>query len=340
MDEKDEVGDTLLFPIFEKPSDIYAALDNLFGVERVTLNGGKFERYMVAADLPPMLQMFFQKQEYDKDTNLQKIIDWHVELQDTIHMDRYMDTDSAELKDMRSKSRDLTLSLAHERTLEGRYTTNEGSSTDVLDETWQFLSEVEDMVPGTRPLQKELQAVSACHRKEAEVVRQRISDLEEERSLLDFAKFNTAKNAYKLFAVFFHRGVDRAGHYWLYLRDFKSNQWRKYEDRSVTMVDDTKEIFERKNPETAGAPYFIVYVKDQPGDQADEDLTETVHRCPPDVVQAIGVIDCDAVPNADADADGDIEMKDSPEAGTVEESELLDPSAHRAEEDPANFYHG
>ena len=67
---------------------------------------------------------------------------------------------------------------------------------------------------------------------------------------------------YRLYAVFVHHGSVTFGHYYIYIRDFERNIWRKYNDNYVTEVKDLDEIFmnnDRQNPPT---PYFLVYVND------------------------------------------------------------------------------
>lgn len=88
------------------------------------------------------------------------------------------------------------------------------------------------------------------------------------------------KHAYRLQAVFFHRGTTSSGHYWVYIFDFKKEIWRKYNDGTVTDVTDTNEIFARPaeseyNTHWGPAnPYFVVYVQEGLKDK----LVESVRR--------------------------------------------------------------
>ena len=72
---------------------------------------------------------------------------------------------------------------------------------------------------------------------------------------------------YSLHSIFVHRGTSSFGHYWIYIYDFEREIWRKYNDSSVTEVQDTNEIFkdlERQQPGGASPPtsVYLVYVKE------------------------------------------------------------------------------
>ena len=66
---------------------------------------------------------------------------------------------------------------------------------------------------------------------------------------------------YRLAAVFIHRGTSNAGHYWIYIYDFKASTWRKYNDEKVTLVRDASEIFDASTDQRPPTPYFLVYVR-------------------------------------------------------------------------------
>lgn len=67
---------------------------------------------------------------------------------------------------------------------------------------------------------------------------------------------------YRLQSVFIHVGSATFGHYWIYIRDFEKNMWRKYNDESVSAVTDVSQIFNQDPSERPPTPYFLVYVKD------------------------------------------------------------------------------
>ena len=72
---------------------------------------------------------------------------------------------------------------------------------------------------------------------------------------------------YSLHSIFVHRGTSSFGHYWIYIYDFDREIWRKYNDSSVTEVQDHNEIFndlEKAQPGGASPPtsVYLVYVKE------------------------------------------------------------------------------
>jgi ubiquitin carboxyl-terminal hydrolase 25/28 len=65
--------------------------------------------------------------------------------------------------------------------------------------------------------------------------------------------------AYRLHAVVCHAGsTAAAGHYWVWIRDFENNNWRKYNDTRVS-VHAPEFVFEELN--TKGEPYYLAYVR-------------------------------------------------------------------------------
>ena len=69
------------------------------------------------------------------------------------------------------------------------------------------------------------------------------------------------QNTVRVFAVWIHSGVATTGHYWAYLRDFKDNKWRKFNDVFVSDVDE-KTVFEDAvgGPNSSVSAYFLVRI--------------------------------------------------------------------------------
>ena len=89
------------------------------------------------------------------------------------------------------------------------------------------------------------------------------------------SQFNDLRQIpYRLSAVFIHRGSSNAGHYWIYIYDFRAKIWRNYNDEHVTQVKDTSEIFDAPISQRPPTPYFLVYVRDE----LKEDLIDPVCR--------------------------------------------------------------
>jgi ubiquitin carboxyl-terminal hydrolase 25 len=98
------------------------------------------------------------------------------------------------------------------------------------------------------------------------------SDAETLKSKLKQQFTDRRHYGYRLHSVFIHRGDVTHGHYWIYIYDFAGNRWFKYNDESVTEVDE-KVVFANDSAEGAG-PYFLTYVKE---DMAHE-LVEVLKR--------------------------------------------------------------
>jgi ubiquitin carboxyl-terminal hydrolase 25/28 len=133
---------------------------------------------------------------------------------------------------------------------------------DLLDSTWQFVSSVGEEMNPDAALGDALRSRSEALRAGIQRVDDAIAASEREKAAL----FGAHKEcAYHLSAVFMHRGHGGAsgGHYWVYIRDFAAGGWRRYEDREVRPVTDLQEIYGRADPETTGAPYYVVYVRAQ-----------------------------------------------------------------------------
>lgn len=91
--------------------------------------------------------------------------------------------------------------------------------------------------------------------------------------------------AYRLHAIFIHRGSAGFGHYWVYIRDFQRNKWLKYNDEYVTEEEDfdiAKICAAEGTP--AATPYFCVYVREG----MEDDLVQSLHRCPAEDVEMGG----------------------------------------------------
>lgn len=116
-------------------------------------------------------------------------------------------------------------------------------------------------------------------------------------------QFNNMRSLpYRLYAVFVHAGSVEFGHYYIYIRDFARDVWRKYNDIDVSQVTDvSNEVFGAtmaggatgssgdqvandqnifwSSPPT---PYFVVYISDTTKDRLVEPVVrvalEDIHR--------------------------------------------------------------
>ncbi|KAI5863904.1 cysteine proteinase [Durotheca rogersii] len=82
---------------------------------------------------------------------------------------------------------------------------------------------------------------------------------------------------YSLHAVICHSGGATAGHYWVWIRDFKRNVWYRYNDETVTEDTRGSEAV-LKDLNDSGNPYYVAYVRDELRDQ----LVDVPQRCRPE----------------------------------------------------------
>lgn len=81
---------------------------------------------------------------------------------------------------------------------------------------------------------------------------------------------------YRLQSVFIHVGSATFGHYWIYIRDFVNNLWRKYNDESVSAVTDLSPIFDQDPSDRPPTPYFLVYVRENLKDRLVDPVCRNV----------------------------------------------------------------
>ncbi|KAK8027880.1 Ubiquitinyl hydrolase 1 [Apiospora marii] len=95
------------------------------------------------------------------------------------------------------------------------------------------------------------------------------SDAEERKNLeAELSQlFNGFRNEkYLLHAVICHGGGVTAGHYWVWIRDFKKNVWLKYNDSIVTEDSrDSQAVLDELN--AGGDPYYLAYVREDMRDE-------------------------------------------------------------------------
>ena len=83
------------------PRDIYAALDGAFDVQEVEVGGSLEPQYAAISQLPPVLQILVQRAQFDPETKRPFKSNNHLELKETIYMDRYVDSSDTDLAQRR-----------------------------------------------------------------------------------------------------------------------------------------------------------------------------------------------------------------------------------------------
>lgn len=90
------------------------------------------------------------------------------------------------------------------------------------------------------------------------------------------------KLPYLLYAVFVHHGSVSFGHYWIYIRDFEKDVWRKYNDEYVTEVQNLDEIFKQTDTKNPPTPYFVVYINDDMWSRVVDPVCRDIPEWPTD----------------------------------------------------------
>ncbi|EXJ74405.1 uncharacterized protein A1O5_02701 [Cladophialophora psammophila CBS 110553] len=282
--------------VFHRPVDVYAAIDNEFDLQDAQ-DGAK--AYTAIASLPPVLSIALDRVSWNNETKRQEKLNYHVDVPETIYMDRYLETPpGSDLMQRRQQTweikKELALLIARRDELEEKF----GKSTDVpgLLEDAKGILEYLAEIPGDQ-ISAELNVnpnaiatlgiLAENARSELGEIRSRISRLSQQikESFVDMRK-----HPYRLHAAFFHRGSAGGGHYWVYIFDHKKELWRKYNDDRVSTVTNLNEIFGnpyaqtqtqgQQQPASSSSlnpppnPYLLIYLD---ADRIDE-LAETVKR--------------------------------------------------------------
>ncbi|KAL8907842.1 MAG: hypothetical protein Q9207_001165 [Kuettlingeria erythrocarpa] len=272
---KDQFFSNLIVDVASGPKDIYDALDGAFDEQEVEVEGSLRPQYTTITQLPPVLKVMVQRVQYDqKKGSAFKSIN-RLGLRDMIYMDRYMDSDDDDLIQRRKESWEWKRQL---RQLEARKadlaTTELGMEMpDVLAATKEYIDQLaeDDAFEVPDGLRESLGQAAVDAREELASISARIKDLTSNIA----SQFVDKKGLpYRLQAVFIHVGSATFGHYWIYIRDFEKDMWRKYNDESVTAVTDLSLIFDQEPGDRPPTPYFLVYVQDSRKDQ----LVRPVYR--------------------------------------------------------------
>jgi len=285
-DDKDEAKNdrfcSIIVRLFLLPHDIYAALDGYFDVEEIANK----KRFLSISRLPPIFQIQIDRAGLDQKKN-----NHHVELKETIYLDRYLEEDTnAALIERRQESWIWKKELAD---LEARrleltaYDSHVDAQTAFQDarRALMYLQELsstsEEGLEAPASAVATLEALWEQTRFELQDIMSRSKDLSTNINS-QFADSAFRRHAYRLHAAFFHHGTASSGHYWIYIYDFRKEMWLKYNDTRVEEVKDTNEIFRRPSEAEFGQwngpsnPYYLVYVRDEDKDKLAESVCRDV----------------------------------------------------------------
>ena len=94
----------IVIDVASGPRDIYDALDGAYDVQEVEVEGGVAPQYTTISQIPPVLQILVQRVQYDQEKGSSFKSVNHLDLKETIYMDRYMDSLEDDLIERRQKS--------------------------------------------------------------------------------------------------------------------------------------------------------------------------------------------------------------------------------------------
>ena len=100
---KEEFISDIKVDVASGPRDIYAALDGAFDVQEVEVGGSLEPQYTTLSQIPPVLQIMVQRVQFDPEKKTTFKSNHHLNLKETIYMDRYMDSSDADLQQRRQE---------------------------------------------------------------------------------------------------------------------------------------------------------------------------------------------------------------------------------------------
>jgi ubiquitin carboxyl-terminal hydrolase 25/28 len=270
---KEELWSDIKVDVATGSRDIYAAIDGAFDMQQVYVDGEMVEQFGSISKLPPVLQIQVQRVQFDpvKKTSFKST--HHLELRETIYLDRYMDTQQQELLNRRRQCWEWKDKL---RSLEARKAEllrlNESDGEDMaslFNTTKNVLEDLSTMkedpdvadcaIDFDSQTMLELEHLSRVARAETTYVEQEIKHTQ---TMISSQFADSRRLAYRLYAVFMHQGSVEFGHYYIYIYDFARDVWRKYNDNQVTEVQNRAEILENEGRQNPPTPYFLIYIND------------------------------------------------------------------------------
>lgn len=246
--------------------DLYDGLDEYFFAEQVENFQGGHEatREVTVKSFPPILQILVQRVQFDRATANVYKSNANIQLEKTIYLDRYADTNFDALKERRVQVAAWRAELDKYKKQVATYSKSDACHIpipDMLEAARQILYDFS--LEETSEEQKEKFNVAlAVLQKEAQKTKQLVqkgnAKIQALKQSIQKQYSDYTQLAYNLHAVFIHQGQANYGHYWVYIYDHKGDQWWKYNDSLVTKVNES-EILHDTTGSTAN-PYFLVYV--------------------------------------------------------------------------------
>ncbi|KAM5479979.1 ubiquitin-specific protease ubp2 [Microsporum audouinii] len=348
---KNELWSDIKVDVATGPRDIYSAIDGAFDRQNVHVEGADAEQYGAISKIPPVLQVQVQRVQFDQVKKSSFKSTHHLELKETIYMDRYMDVPEHDNMGLYKRRREKWAWKEELNGLRARQAEllNNDKWTSLPDLFQDANDKIKDLaLMGDDPemadeaveineqITTHLSNLETMSRKELVRLDSRIEQLSH---LIDNQFSDMKSLPYHLYAVFIHHGSVEFGHYYIYIFDFEKQIWRKYNDSEVTEVHSTAEIFSDRNVKNPPTPYFLVYLNDRLKERLANPVCRHVEEAPEWTTPASA--DNNSKPGhahgttgKATGKDSDTEMTDLPP--TYEEAQMAAPgmeSSHPDEED-------
>ncbi|EEP80641.1 predicted protein [Uncinocarpus reesii 1704] len=289
---KEETWSDIKVDVARESSDIYSALDGAFDKQNVHVDGADAEQHGTISALPPVLQIQIQRVQFDQVQMKSFKSNNHLELKETIYLDRYMDVGAEH--DIQKQREEKWRWKAELQRLENRaqeLQNETGPLSVTFDSVRGKLRELmllqdnaegdNDTIGIDESTLTLLSKLSEAAEAERLGIRERIAELKQHLG----GQFADNKDVvYRLYAVFIHRGSASAGHYWIYIFDFERKIWREYNDEQVSEVKKLSTIFAPQTGAHSPSPYFLVYVYDSHKERLTQPIFRTVRDIPSDTM--------------------------------------------------------
>ena len=131
---KEEYMSDIKVDVASGSRDIYAALDGAYDVQDVEVGGDVEPQYTSISRLPPVLQVHVQRVQFDPIKKSSFKSNNHLELKETIYMDRYMESDNPDLLERRQECWQWKKQLLHLKKRSDQLTSTDVSLHQALQE--------------------------------------------------------------------------------------------------------------------------------------------------------------------------------------------------------------
>lgn len=91
--------------------DIYAAIDGAFDAQKIIVDNSVAEQFGTISKLPPILQIQVQRVQFDSVKQSSFKSTHHLDLKETIYLDRYMDASQGDIVNRRRQNWEMKNSL-------------------------------------------------------------------------------------------------------------------------------------------------------------------------------------------------------------------------------------